>query len=271
MQQLSPFQVASLRVLSSGVILLPITIKHIRKIPLQKLGIVFLSGSLGSLIPAFLFCIAEQKIDSALAGALNSLTPIFVIITGVLFFKATISAKKTTGILIAFLGSMLLLFSKNNIHAELNFSMTLLIVLATLLYGFNVNMVAKNLLQIPSLYIAAVALSLNALPALGVLIYTGYFNLQLSDPKILQATGAAVVLGLLGTAIATVLFYILVKRASAIFASMVTYGIPFVAIGWGIIYGESFGLLQALCLVVILAGVYYANKKTTIIIKAEGL
>ena len=261
LQQLSSYQVASLRILSSGIILLPITIKHISRIPAKKLLIVFLSGTLGSLLPAFLFCAAEEKIDSALAGTLNSLTPVFVIITGAVFFKTQIAVNKAIGISIAFIGCILLLLSKSQLQANQHFPSLLLVILATLLYGFNVNMVAKNLLHIPSLQIAAIALTLNAIPALLVLIFTGYFSMQLGNKAILVATGASVLLGLVGTAIATITFYILVKRAGIIFASMVTYGIPFVAIGWGIYYGENFGWLQFLCLIVILAGVYYTHKK----------
>lgn len=260
LQQLSSYQVAALRILSAGLILFPITIKYIASIPVQKLLIVFLSGSLGSLIPAFLFCIAEEKIDSSLAGTLNSLTPVFVIITGVIFFKNQISKNKTIGILIAFVGCILLLLSKSHLQANQHFSSLLLIILATILYGFNVNMVSRNLLHIPSLHIASIALSLNAILALLALIFSGYFTMPLGNIYILKATGAAVVLGLVGTAIATIIFYVLVKRAGGIFASMVTYGIPFVAIGWGFVYGEDFGWLQVFCLLIILIGVYYSNK-----------
>ncbi len=87
LQQFSPYQVAALRVLSSGVILLPVAVKYLKEVPVKKMLLVFLSGSIGCLIPAFLFCIAEENTDSALAGTLNSLTPVFVIITGFVFFK----------------------------------------------------------------------------------------------------------------------------------------------------------------------------------------
>ncbi|MBC7511370.1 MAG: DMT family transporter [Ferruginibacter sp.] len=261
LQQLSSYQVAALRIVSSGAILLPITVKYIRRIPAKKLLLVFLSGTLGSLLPAFLFCLAEEKIDSALAGTLNALTPVFVIITGVIFFNAKIASNKIIGILIALTGCILLLFSKSLLQTNPHFSSLLLVILATILYGFNVNMVSKNLLQIPSLQIAAVALSLNALPALMVLILTGYFSMPLYSSAILTATGASILLGLMGTAIATIIFYVLVKRAGIIFATMVTYGIPFVAIAWGIFYGEIFGWRQFFCLIIILAGVYYTHKK----------
>ncbi len=261
LQQLSSYQVAALRILSAGVILLPITVKVFRGIPKNKLFFVFLSGVIGNLIPAFLFCIAEEKIDSGLAGTLNSLTPIFVIITGYIFFNIKTTTNKIIGIFIAFIGSFLLLFSTSNLQGDMHFNLILLVILATLLYGFNVNMVAKKLSNIASLHIAAVALSLNAIPALLLLLFTGYFNLPLHNKQFLLSTGAAVVLGVLGTAVATIIFYMLVKRAGGVFATMVTYGIPFIAIGWGIIYGESFGWQQAFCLLIILSGVYYSNRK----------
>ena len=67
----------------------------------------------------------------------------------------------------------------------------------------------------------------------------------------------------MGTAVASIIFYMLVKRAGAVFASMVTYGIPFVAILWGLIYQEEVGWKQVLCLMIILAGVYVANRKVS--------
>src|SRR5574343_415553 len=84
---LSPYQVAAVRMVASGLVLFPFCIRFFKQIPTQKLPFVAISGTLGSLIPAFLFCLAEEGLDSSLAGALNSLTPIFVIVCGALFFK----------------------------------------------------------------------------------------------------------------------------------------------------------------------------------------
>jgi len=258
---LTAYQVAALRIVFSGIVLLPSAIRHFKQVPRNKMPIIFMSGALGSLIPAFLFCVAEEGIDSALAGTLNSLTPIFVIIVGAMFFRSKTSANKIMGILIAFTGSILLLVSKGHMQESQNLLYVSFIVLATICYGFNVNMVHKHLPEIGSLQIAAVALTLNAIPALAVLIFTGYFNLPLTDPGILYSTGHAALLGIFGTAIASILFYVLIKRAGAIFSSMVTYGIPVVANFWGMIYGEEVGLKQFACLLLILTGVYVANRK----------
>jgi drug/metabolite transporter (DMT)-like permease len=258
---LGPYQVAALRIVFAGLVLLPTTIKHIRHIPRYKLFLVFMSGTLGSLLPAFLFCLAEEGIESSLAGTLNCLTPIFVIVTGAVFYKTSTSINKIIGIGIAFVGSFLLLFSKGHMQESQHLVFVSFVVLAAFFYGFNVNMVAKHLLTIPSLHIAAIALSLNAIPAMLVLICTGFFSMPLATHPILIAIGAAAFLGIIGTAFASIIFYTLVKRAGGIFASMVTYGIPFVAIGWGIFYGEVYNLEQIGCLLMILFGVYWGNKK----------
>ncbi|RYY67924.1 MAG: DMT family transporter [Chitinophagaceae bacterium] len=261
MMGLSAFQVASIRIISAGIVLLPVAIMSIRLIPKKQMFLVFMSGALGSLIPAYLFCVAEQKVDSALAGVLNSLTPIFVIIAGAMFFNARIAANKVIGILIALSGSVLLFLFQPNFSNNSNVIHISYIILATALYGYNVNMVHKHLKHIPSIRIAAVALMLNAIPAFVVLFLTGYFSKDILSQEILIATGYSAILGIFGTAVATILFYMLLKRAGSIFASMVTYGIPIVAIFWGIIYNEEVGWKQVLGMAVILIGVFVANKR----------
>jgi drug/metabolite transporter (DMT)-like permease len=260
LHRLTPYQVAAIRIVSSGLVLSPIATRSLRKIPKQKLLIVFLSGSLGNLIPAFLFCLAEQRIDSALTGTINCLTPIFVIVTGTLFFNLQTSFNKIIGVVIAFLGTTLLFIGKSHLHGYNEMIDVGYVVFATILYGFNVNMVHRQLKNIPSMQIASVALFLNGLLAFVILFCTGYFNLSFSDKDVLLSTGAAAVLGTFGTAIATIIFYILIKRAGAVFSSLVTYGMPFIAIFWGFVVGEDIGWAQISCLVLILIGVYWANR-----------
>jgi drug/metabolite transporter (DMT)-like permease len=134
------------------------------------------------------------------------------------------------------------------------------VLLATILYGFNVNIASVHLKEIPSTIIAAIAFGSLVPLSLVVLYYTGFFELPLGNSDLLISTGASTILGVFGTAIATILFYILLKRAGAIFASMVTYGIPFVALAWGLAAGESIQALQVVGLSIILVGVYRANK-----------
>src|SRR5690606_335700 len=109
MLHLNAFEVASFRICTAAIVMLPIGVKAFRSMPGNKIGYAFLSGLLGSFFPAYFFCLAETRIGSALAGTLNSLTPVFVIITAALFFRRWIPSRKVIGILIAFSGSVFLL------------------------------------------------------------------------------------------------------------------------------------------------------------------
>ncbi len=257
---LSPYEVASLRIFSAGLVLTPFAFKAWRSIPKEKLWIVILSGFLGSFFPAYLFCIAETRIDSALAGILNALTPIFTIIIGVSFFKLSASGKKWLGIIVGFVGLGLLPFASNQAISFKDFSYALFVLLATIFYGINVNLVGRHMKAINSIHIAAMAFVFLMIPSIIILFYCGYFEHPLNTTPYIKATAASATLGVAGTAIASILFYMLLKRAGALFGSMVTYGIPFVAILWGVIFGESVALLQIGCLAIILGGVYIANK-----------
>jgi drug/metabolite transporter (DMT)-like permease len=258
LEVLSPYQVAALRMITAGIILLPFAVTAYKKIPDNKIGIIFLSGILGSFFPAFLFCIAEVKIDSSLAGILNALTPLFTILIGVMFFKTRVSVNRYIGVIIGFVGLSLLFLSKGNITLTY-ISYALLVLLATIFYGINVNLVGNYLQQTGSLYTASLAFGMLIPPSLIILWMTSYFNNSLLDKSFLFATGASTVLGVFGTALASVLFYVLVKRSGGLFASTVTYGIPFVAVFWGLLSGEKITLPQVGCLAIILVGVYVAN------------
>jgi drug/metabolite transporter (DMT)-like permease len=259
LKSFSPYQVASLRMLSAGLILLPFAYKAIQLIPRAKMGLVLLTGFLGNFIPAFLFCIAETEIDSSLAGILNSLTPLFTIIVGVLFFKVNTSWVKVLGMIIGFIGLSFLLASGKDVSLH-NLSFAGLVLLATLLYGINVNLVGRHMQNLGSLNIASLAFAFLVIPSFGVLYFTGFFNYSLHNPAVIKSLMASSILGIVGTSIATILFYFLVKRAGILFGSMVTYGIPVVAVGWGLIDGESLSFKQLICLGVILLGVYIVNR-----------
>lgn len=261
MKALSPYEVASLRVLSAGIILLPFSIQSFRKIPKSKLPFVWLSGIFGSFFPAFLYCIAEVKIDSSLAAILNALTPLFAILIGILFFKLQVTWLKMFGVLIGFAGLLLLPFAGGESINVSQLSYGSLVLIATVCYGINVNMVATYLHDVASIHIASMAFAFLIIPCIVVLAVSGYFESTFSSADFISSTVASVVLGMFGTAIASILFYILVKKAGTIFSSLVTYGIPFVAITWGLLYNEKITFAQLGCLGIILAGVYLVNKK----------
>jgi drug/metabolite transporter (DMT)-like permease len=261
MQHLTAYQVASIRILSAGLVMLPFAVKGWKQVPKNKIVTVIVAGLLGNFFPAFLYCLAEIKIDSSLASILNALTPVCAIIIGVAFFQLKITSNKIIGVIIGFAGLALLPFAAEGGISFTNLSYSSLVLVATICYGTNVHVVSNYLKEIPSLQIAAVAFSFFIPICILILLCTGFFSLPLTQNGIPFSILAAFILGALGTALASVWFYVLVKTAGSIFASLVTYGIPFIAVFWGLVFGETITLLEVVCLIIILAGVYIVNRK----------
>lgn len=259
---LSAPQIASLRIFAAGIVFLPFACFHIMKIPRQKIGKVALAGLFGNLLPAFCFAIAIMKIDSSLAGILNSLTPICVVTIGIAFFKARVEPQKIIGILIGFAGLCLLTFTQENVSFD-NIGYALLVIVATLLYGINVNLVSHHLKGINPVHLATVSLGIMSIPSFIILYQQDFFQLDFSNTVVQWAVLNSTLLGITASSIATVLFYVLVRKAGGIFASLVTYGVPFVALFWGFLDGETITWIEMGCLAVILLGVFLANRSRT--------
>jgi drug/metabolite transporter (DMT)-like permease len=264
LRQMTPLEVAAIRMISAGTILIPFALKEIKKIPSFQFLMIVLSGLLGSFFPAILFCVAETKINSALAAMLNSLTPLFVLLTGLLFFKLTPSRNSLFGIFIGLTGMLLLFFHKGLHTEDRSVLYSGYILLATLCYGLNVNIIHTHLKGISSLQIASVAF-VSLLPvSIALLWWQNPSFFQFESKAYILAFTASAVLGVFGTAIASILFYMLLKRAGALFSSMVTYGIPVVAVGWGLMANEPITAGELVGLFVILTGVYLSNKKEAV-------
>jgi len=255
---LTPVQIASLRIFSAGLVFLPFAAYHIRFIPKKKMGLMILTGMFGNLLPAFLFAAAIIRLDSSLEGILNSLTPICMVIIGIAFFRDRIEWQKIVGVLIGFAGLCLLALSRKDINLD-NLGYAALVVVATLCYGFNVNLVGHYIKEVKPVHMASVSLSFMAIPAGIVLWLQDFGQLDFSHPVVQWSILNVIMLGVVGSAFATVLFYALVQKSGPLFASLVTYGIPFVALFWGTLVGESVTLKDIGCLMLILAGVFLAK------------
>lgn len=259
MEGLQSYQVASVRLVAAGLTLLPFFLKYIRETPLNKLPYILLSGLLGNGIPAFLFCLAETRIDSALAGILNSFTPLMALIAGTLIFKSPFEKRQLSGICVGLLGVVGLFIAKGVSAGYWYYGFYVL--LATVCYGINIALVHHYLKGFSSIQLSSIALAFCAVLALPVLICSHFFPLFAGQGAPWIPLAASATLGVFGSGIATVLFYILIQRAGSVFASMVTYALPVVAIGWGLLAGENISWLQVVFMGVILAGVYMVHKK----------
>ena len=143
--KLDPFEIGALRLTLASFVLMPFLLKNLREIKRKDYFILFISGIVGNVIPYFLYPIAQTKIDSATSGVLTSLTPFFALIIGVIFYKLKATKNNIIGLIIGFLGTLLLILfsgSSDGITADV---FGLFVVAATLLYGINLNLVKYHL------------------------------------------------------------------------------------------------------------------------------
>ena len=260
--QLGPFEIGALRLSLASLVLMPFLLKSLNEIKKKDYFILFISGIVGNVIPYFLYPIAQTQIDSATSGVLTSLTPFFALIIGVIFYKLKATKNNIIGLCIGFLGTSILILFSNSSEGFSADLYGLFVVAATLLYGINLNLVKYHLKHLKPITITAFSI-VSILPiTLYILFAHTEFpsHLKLVNEYLLEF-GYVFVLGVLGTSIATLIFYNLIKIKDTVFASMVTYLMPIVAIGFGVLDGEKINLLQLLGMLLILLGVFINSKK----------
>ena len=250
-------QIAALRMGMAWLVTLPFLLGRFKEISKKEWLILLCVGLLGNGLPAFLFATAQTKIDSSLAGMLNSLVPILTMVFGLLLFGLRTWMLQVAGLVIGFVGALSLIVMPGGID---DFQpAALLVVLASMCYAFNLNMVRKYLAKMPSMLITAGSF-LWVGPFCLIYLFSTDFTSRFEHEYALQSCGAIAVLAVVGTTIAVLMFNKLIQAGGAVFASMVTYIVPVVAILWGVLDGELISLWSVLGVVVILAGVYLVNK-----------
>jgi len=262
---LTAMQVGSFRIIFAALFLILVGFKSISRLTKRQWKWIVISGFLGSFFPVYLFAYAETEIDSAIASILNATTPLLTLIFGVLFFRAVFNQNKILGVAIGLLGTAGLILSGASINPDQNYFYSLLVVIAAGCYAMNVNILKTRMSDISPLGIAAGNFSVLLLPAFALLYFTGFFSLPDYTPEIKLSLLFVAILGVVGTGVAMIIFNKLVQITDPVFTTSVTYTIPVVALGWGILDGEVFSFWQLVSAFVILVGVFIVNKSRNII------
>jgi drug/metabolite transporter (DMT)-like permease len=255
-----PITVGALRISISSIAFFPIVLHQFKDIPWKKWKYFAVVGLTGSGIPAFMYAIAQTQVDSSISGLLNSLSPIFALIIGVLFFKIVLTYSKVIGVLLGFLGAGVLFFSGGPSAAGGNMWYGLFIVIGTMCYGTSVNVVKHYFQETPSLIVSGVSFFLIGPPALLYLVFSDFKDDMVTHHHAWYSLGSVALLSLVGTVISTIIFFRLVQVSNAVFASSVAFTIPIVAIFWGVLDGEQVGWSHFVGMVLILIGVYFIRK-----------
>lgn len=257
----SPLQMALLRQSFSGAAFLPFLIYHWKKVDVKRLHFYALIGLCGSAIPSFLFAYAELHISSSVAGILNSLVPLFTFLLGLIIFRAKFVGSKLAGVLVGLAGASILIFAGTSQSLEADIFYSFLIVLATICYGINANLVASVFRDLTSIEISMVGFTMVGIPSFIYLISdTNFLQLMTTHPQAWQAFGYVSILSLIGTVLATIVYFKLIQQTNPVFASTTAYLMPIVSVIWGLLDGEMVGWQHLIGLMLILGGVYLSRK-----------
>lgn len=257
---LTPIQLGSLRIIFAGIFLILVGFKSLSKISFQQWKFIALTAFFGTFIPAYLFAIAQTEIDSSVSSILNSLTPLNTLVLGSLAFGLHFRRNQIIGVIIGLIGSALLILNGAMNHPEQNYYYALLVIIASICYATNVNLVKKHLSGMAPLSITTGNFLVLLLPAALILYFTDFLNV-VSIPQVQHSMLFIVVLGVIGTGIANIIFFKLIQLSSPVFATSVTYLIPIVAFFWGLLDHEMLTPIQFVGAFIVLIGVYLSAKK----------
>ena len=259
---LSPLQLGSLRTVISSLFIFIIGYKSLKTIQNHQWKWIVITGFLGTFFPSFLFAFAETEVDSGVVSILNSLVPLNKILIGLAVFKITSTKTQVFGVILGFIGASMLIFNSMELHPGQNYLYAGFVILATVMYASSVNIIKRYLQNVKPIAIATGNFVAIVIPAILVLSFSNFFTtLTFENESIYLSIGCVAILSLFGTVMAKIIFNTLIQISSPVFASSVAYLMPLVALLWGLLDGEVFGVNQGFSSFLILLGVYLVNKK----------
>jgi drug/metabolite transporter (DMT)-like permease len=263
LKSFSPEQAGALRIVLASLVLLPISVNQLKNLRKKDLKSLLIAGFIGSFFPAFLFMKAETQINSSLAGMLNSLTPVFTLLVGMLFHQTVFRWMQGLGLSLGLAGACGLILAGDGFHLGTVNSYAFYIVLATCFYAISINQIKAKLSHLNGVQVTSLSFLFIGPLALIYLLSTN-FEPVLTNPSWPVHLLALAALGIIGTAMAMLLMNSLIRYSSAVAASSVTYVIPIFAILWGVLDGEKVTLLHLACMGLILSSVYLISRKAPV-------
>lgn len=219
---------------------------------------LFVLSVLWVAIPFTLFPIAQQYINSAVAGMLNGATPIFTAVIAVMLLRRLPGRRTVAGLIVGFAGIVAIGLPSIGEGSSESLGVAL-IVIATVCYGIALNLTAPIQQRYGSLPVMARLLALAA-------VWTAPFGIvsAVGSTFAWDSFFAVAVAGVVGTGIAFALFGTLVGRVGSTRASFITYLIPVVAVVLGVvILSDEVTSMAALGTTLAIAGAFLASRRDT--------
>lgn len=209
-------------------------------------------------LPFTLFPIAQQWIDSAVAGMLNGATPIFTALIATLLLRSLPGPLQIVGLFVGFAGILAIALPSAG-EGTTDAIGVILIVISTLGYAVSLNIATPLQQKYGSLPLMARVLWL-ATPLVLPLGLVGVGQSTFSWSSFL----AVAAVGLLGTGLAFILMGSLLGSVGATRASFLTYLIPVVAIVLGVVFrDEVVSPIAILGAALVIVGAFLASRRET--------
>ncbi|MCK5776369.1 MAG: DMT family transporter, partial [Bacteroidales bacterium] len=182
LEYFSPFELGALRIVFAGLTLLPFVFKRIKGIAPKTWLKLIIVGLIGNTIPAFLFAYAQTGIPSSQAGILNSTTPLFAMLVGLVLYKIKISWWNILGVFIGLFGAVLIIYGQSDGNLQFNFFYSSLVLIASVLYAFNLNLIKQHLSNVDAFTIAVISYFVLLGPVLIFLFWGTDFIQTIQNP-----------------------------------------------------------------------------------------
>ncbi len=209
-------------------------------------------GIVNTAVPFWLLSWGETRIDSGLAAIIQGAVPIFNALLAFAFFREErVVGLRLVGLVVGFVGVALLVGAQ----PQGKLLGALAVVAMALCYAIGALIAGRYLRGTPPLVVALASTAVSTIAVLPAGVIQAPAGMWHGE-----TIAAILVLGFVGTAIAYLLFFELIQRAGANYATLVTYLVPPIALAYGAIFlNESFGLTAFAALALILVGVALAT------------
>lgn len=254
------FEMGLMRCVIAFLAFLPFVIYFTKRIDWKRWKEYLLISLTGSAIPAFLYAIAQTEITSIASGILNSLTPSFTLIFGILFFNIKSSLLQVVGVCLGLLGAVFIIMYGSELYIGAKPAYGLFVVFATMCYALNVHFIKKLFQDDDPLILGAVSFLFVGLPFLIVAVLIGIPEKVIAEPAAQLSILYLTVLSIMSTVVSLIIYYKLVQRTTPLFASSVTYIMPVIVLFWGVVDGEDLVFFHILGLLMIIMGIYLIRK-----------
>ena len=253
-----PGVVTMLRVAFGAAVIALVPAARSRRIDRADWPRIALLAAVWVAIPFTLFPIAQQWIDSAIAGMLNGATPIFTALIATILLRTLPGPMQIVGLALGFAGILAIALPSAGSGTTAGVGVTLVIV-ATIGYALSLNMVPPLQQKYGSLPVIARVQWVAALMVVP-------FGLSgVGDSTFSWASFLAVVaIGVLGTGLAFVMMGTLAGSVGATRASFLTYLLPVVALVLGVVFrDELVSPVSVIGAAMVIAGAVLASRRET--------